>query len=80
MMNTHSIEFTFSIGGSSDVKLGNVVGWGCLDPDLLPDTRAWSVEDVAGVVCLLSDGDALGVGGIADKDEPAKVSTCTLYK
>lgn len=43
----------------TDIELGDVVGWGRLNPDCLPDTRARAIENMARVQSLLSYGNGL---------------------
>ena len=62
---------TLSIRLSSYIKLSNMVGRSRLEPNLLPNTRAGAVEDVARFESLFTDRDTSSVCRIVHKDEPA---------
>lgn len=63
---------------SVDVDRGDMVRWCGFDPDALPDTTAWPVEDVRRVQSLLSNRNDIWVAicWVVNEDEPSKISQC----
>lgn len=60
-------------GISVDIESGDVVRWGRLDPNALPDATAWTVKDVRRIQGLLSNWDDIWIAvcWIVNEDQPA---------